>query len=116
MLKNKTLSKFTAKTKEIHQQAVGPLSGSALFTKTSPQYEHELHTKLVREEPFTGTSKAERHQRRLHPGGVDDRDRDSWYPLGDCATELSKSDEKGCSHRSQAASIQHLQASPYLCT
>ena len=86
MLKNKTLSKFTAKTKEIHQQAVGPLSGSALFTKTSPQTEHELHTKPVREEPFTGKSKAERRQRRLHLGGADDRDRDRWNPLGDCTT------------------------------
>ena len=86
MLKNKTLSKFTAKTKEIHQQAVEPLSGSALFTKTSPQTEHELHTKPVREEPFTGTSKAERRQRRLHLGGADDRDRDRWNPLGDCTT------------------------------
>ena len=60
MLKNKTLSKFTAKTKEIHQQMVGPFSGSALFTKTTPQNEHELHTKPVHEEPFTGTSKAEK--------------------------------------------------------
>ena len=60
MLKNKTLSKFTAKTKEIHQQAVEPFSGSALFTKTTPQNEHEPHTKPVHEEPFTGTSKAEK--------------------------------------------------------
>ncbi len=71
MLKNKTLSKFTAKTKEIHQQTVGPISGSALFTKTSPQAGHELHLQPVREEPFTGTPKAERQQRRFHFGGAD---------------------------------------------
>jgi hypothetical protein len=59
MLKNKTSSKSTAKTKEIHQQTVGPISGSTLFTKTSPQAEHEINSKPVREEPFTGTSKAE---------------------------------------------------------
>ena len=84
MLKNKTLSKFTAKTKEIHQQAVGPLSGSALFTKTSPQAEYELHTKLVREEPFTGASKAERQQRRFHIGGGNGCHCDRWDLISGC--------------------------------
>jgi len=81
MLKNKTLSKFAAKTKEIHLQTVGPFSGSALFTKKSPQAGHELHLQPVREEPFTGTSKAEKRQRRLHFGGADDRDCDRWNPF-----------------------------------
>ena len=88
MLKNKTLSKFTAKTKEIHQQAVGPLSGSALLNKTSPQAEHEPHTKPVREEPFTGTSETKKRQRRLHFGGADGCHCDRGYFVSGCATKL----------------------------